>query len=273
VRLVAVTGGKGGPGATTLAVGLASVWAAAGHSVLLVDLDPAGGDVAVHLPVSDVRRGLAPLLGLPRLQLGPEAVVAESAQVTPTLRVLVGLARPDAAGLLHGDAAHTLLDAARRIPGLELLVVDAGRLLPGSVAAAVVGLAEVRVLAVRADLPGALAAQRALASTRHAAGMVPVAVGVQRPADVAELAEALGRPVAGAIPADPGGVRRAIQSGRPPTTGRLGRAYSTVAAQLHPTGGRAARGRAGRGRRRVSLGALGPGEPAAAACLRCAAAT
>ena len=100
---MAVTGGKGGPGATTLAVGLASAWAAAGHSVLLVDLDPAGGDVAVHLPVADVRRGLAPLLGSPRLQLGPEAVVAESTQVTPTLRVLVGLPRPDAAGLLHGD--------------------------------------------------------------------------------------------------------------------------------------------------------------------------
>ena len=51
MRLVAVTGGKGGPGATTLAVGLAGAWAAAGQSVLLVDLDPAGGDVAAHLPV------------------------------------------------------------------------------------------------------------------------------------------------------------------------------------------------------------------------------
>ena len=40
------------------------------------------------------------------------------------------------------------------------------------------------------------------------------------------------------IPADPG-VRRAIQSGQPPTSGRLGRAYRAVAAQLHPTGGRA----------------------------------
>jgi MinD-like ATPase involved in chromosome partitioning or flagellar assembly len=273
VRLVAVTGGKGGPGATTLAVGLAGAWAAAGHSVLLVDLDPAGGDVAVHLPVTDVRRGVAPLLGSPRSQLGPEAVVAESSQISPWLRVLVGLPRPDAAGLLHGDAAQALLRVARSVQGLDLIVVDPGRLLPGSVAAAVLGLAEVRVLAVRADLPGALAAQRALASTRHEPGMVPVAVGVQRPADVAELAEALSRPLAGVIPADPRGVRRAIQTGRAPTTGRLGRAYTQLAAQLHPTGGRAARGRAGRGRRRVALGAFGPGEPAATACLRCAAAT
>ncbi len=37
-RLVVVTGGKAGPGATTLAVGLAGAWAVAGRRVLLVDL-------------------------------------------------------------------------------------------------------------------------------------------------------------------------------------------------------------------------------------------
>ena len=81
MRLVAVTGGKGGPGATTLAVGLAGAWAAAGQSVLLVDLDPAGGDVAAHLPVTDVRRGVAPLLGSPGVPPAPAAVLAEVAQV------------------------------------------------------------------------------------------------------------------------------------------------------------------------------------------------
>ena len=79
MRLVAVTGGKGGPGATTLAVGLAGAWAAAGQSVLLVDLDPAGGDVAAHLPVADMRRGVAPLLGSPGVPPGPAAVLAEVA--------------------------------------------------------------------------------------------------------------------------------------------------------------------------------------------------
>jgi hypothetical protein len=88
MRLVAVTGGKGGPGATTLAVGLAGAWAAAGQSVLLVDLDPAGGDVAAHLPVADVRRGVAPLLGSPGVPLGPAAVLAEIAQVNRRVGLL-----------------------------------------------------------------------------------------------------------------------------------------------------------------------------------------
>jgi hypothetical protein len=54
--------------------------------------------------------------------------------------------------------------------------------------------------------------------------MAAVAVAVQRPTDAAELAHALGRPLAGVIPADPGAVRRGLQAGRPPTSGRLGRA-------------------------------------------------
>jgi Mrp family chromosome partitioning ATPase len=185
---VVVTGGKGGPGATTLAVGLAGAWASVGRQVLLVDLDSAGGDVAAHLPVPDVRRGVAPLLGLPAGQLDLVAVQAEVTEVGWGLQVLVGLPGPDTGGLLRPAATLALLRAARSVPGVELLVVDPGRLLPGSVAAGLLGLAEVRVLAARADLPGALAAQRALAATPHAAGIV--AVAVQRQADAAELASA-----------------------------------------------------------------------------------
>jgi MinD-like ATPase involved in chromosome partitioning or flagellar assembly len=259
VRLVVVTGGKGGPGATTLAVGLAGAWAAAGRSVLLADLDPAGGDVAAHLPVPDVRRGVAPLLGLAAGQLDPAAVSAESTQIASGLQVLVGLPHPDTGGLLRPEATGALLRAARGIREVELLVVDPGRLLPGSVAAGTLGLAEVRVLVARADLPGALAAQRALAATQRAPVMAVVAVAVQRPADAVELGHALGRPLTGVIPADPRGVRRALQTGQPPTSGRLGHAYTALAAQLHPAGGRTSR-RHARGRR----GALGPGEEATA---------
>jgi Mrp family chromosome partitioning ATPase len=253
-----VTGGKGGPGATTLAVGLAGAWAKAGRSVLLADLDPAGGDVAAHLPVPDVRRGVAPLLGLPAGQLDPAAVQAESTQVGWGLRVLVGLPRPDTGGLLRPDTTHTLLRAARGVAEVELLVVDPGRLLPGSVAAGTLGLAEVRVLAARADLPGALAAQRALAATQHAPGVQVVAVAVQRPADAAELAHALRRPLAGVIPADPKALRRSLQAGQPATSGRLGHAYAILAAQLHPAGRRTSHRRVRRGR----PGALGAGEEA-----------
>jgi hypothetical protein len=200
------------------------------------------------------------------------AVLAEVAQVSRRVGLLAGLARPDAAGLLHRHAVHALLAAVRRIEGLDLVVIDPGRLLPGSVAAAVLEAAAVRVLAVRADLPGALAAQRALGCTRHGSMLVPVAVGVQRPADAVELADALGRPWPGwsrptrsgcGGPSRAASLRPAVGSGVP--TARW--------LQLHPTGGRATRSRTRGRQRRMVLGSVGLGAPATAACLGWAPAT
>lgn len=245
-RLVVVTGGKGGPGATTLAVGLAGAWAAAGRSVLVADLDPAGGDVAAHLPVEDLRRGVAPLLGVVGSRLDAAAVAAESTMAGANLWVLNGLPCPDTAGLLQPAATRALLGAVRALDAVELVVVDPGRLLPGSVAAVALGAADAGVLAVRPDLPGALAARRALDAVADLPGLAVMAVGAQRrSADVTDLAEALGRRVAGVVPADRRGVRRAIQGARPPVRGRLGRAYAALAASLDAgrSAGRAARGR------------------------------
>jgi MinD-like ATPase involved in chromosome partitioning or flagellar assembly len=256
-RLVVVTGGKAGPGSTTLAVGLAAAWAAAGRGVMLVDLDPAGGDVAAHLPVGQIRgRGVAAVLAAASGRVEPRGVAAEAVEVAPGLRALVGLPRADAAGLLRPEVGVSVAQAARQVDGVDVVVVDTGRLLPGSVAQAVLALPDaVGVLAARADVPGALAAQRALlvAAEASAAELALVAVGVRRrtSGDVAELAQALEHPVSGVIPAYQRQLDRAIQTGRPPTTGRLGRAYQTLAAALCPpedaersrrtTGGRHAR--------------------------------
>jgi MinD-like ATPase involved in chromosome partitioning or flagellar assembly len=252
--LVVVTGGKAGPGATTLAVGLAAAWATAGRSVLLVDLDPAGGDVAAHLLVGEIRgRGVAAVLAASSRRVEPRAVLVEAVDVAVNLRVLVGLPRADAAGLLRPEVAVALVQAARQADGVEVVLVDAGRLLPGSVALALLALpGAMGVLAARADVPGALAADRALlvAAEATATPLALVAVGVRRrmSADVAELAHALKHPVSGVIPAYRRQLCRAIQTGQPPTTGRLGRAYQTLAAALWlPDGSEPAR-RAARSR-------------------------
>jgi MinD-like ATPase involved in chromosome partitioning or flagellar assembly len=258
-RLVVVTGGKAGPGATTLAVGLAGAWAAAGRGVLLVDLDSAGGDVAAHLPVGQIRgRGVAALLAAASARVEPRAVLAEAVEVAPGLRVLVGLPRPDAAGLLRPEVGVAVAQAARQVGEVEVVVVDAGRLLPGSVAAGVLALpGAVGVLAARADVPGALAAQRALLVAAEATGtkLALVAVGVRRrmSADVAELAAALEHPVSGVVPAWRRQLDRAIRTGQPPTTGRLGRAYQALAAALCPPedGERSRRAAGGRHARRA----------------------
>ncbi len=264
-RLVVVTGGKAGPGATTLAVGLAGAWAASGRRVLLVDLDPAGGDVAAHISVGEIRgRGVAAVLAAGGGRVEPGGVAAEAVEVAVGLRVLIGLPRPDAAGLLRPEVGSAVVQAARQVSGVEVVLVDGGRLLPGSVAQALLGLpGAVGVLAARADVPGALAAQRALlvAAEVTTTPLALVAVGVRRrmSGDVAELAAALEHPVSGVVPAWRRQLGRAIQTGQLPTGGRLGRAYQTLAAALWPREAwelsrRADGGRHGRGSRQRRVG-------------------
>lgn len=270
-RLVVVTGGKAGPGATTLAVGLAGAWATAGRRVLLVDLDAAGGDVAAHISVGQIRgRGVAAVLAAGSGRVEPRAVLVEAVEVAANLRVLIGLSRADAAGLLRPEAAVAVVQAARQAAGVEVVVADGGRLGPGAVAQALLALPDaVGVLAARADVPGALAAQRALlvAAEATATPLALVAVGVRRrmSADVAELAHALEHPISGVVPAYRQQLGRAVQTGQPPTTGRLGRAYQTLATALWPPDDGEPARRAARGRHaRRWRGRVGQGEQEAA---------
>ena len=270
--LVVVTGGKAGPGATTLAVGLAGAWASSGRQALLVDLDPAGGDVAAHIAVGEIRgRGVAAVLAGGAGRVEPRGVAAEAVKVAANLRVLIGLPRADAAGLLRPEAAVAVVRAAGQLDGIELVVADAGRLGPGSVAQALLGLpGAVGVLAARADVPGALAAQRALLAAAEvtATPLALVAVGVRRrmSADVAELAAALEHPVSGVVPAYWRQLNRAVQSGQLPTGGRLGRAYQALAAALWPPNDTEPSRRVAGGRhaRRWRRGQVGQGEQEAA---------
>lgn len=60
-ELLAVTGGKGGVGTTTVAIGLAVARAQSGKRTLLIDADPRGGDVALRCGAEE-RYTLADLL-------------------------------------------------------------------------------------------------------------------------------------------------------------------------------------------------------------------
>ncbi len=124
--IVGVTGGKGGPGATVLAVRLASGLARRGHDVLLADLDPAGGDAVAYLDSAgalDPRRGLLPLLKLERGPIGDDALARELQPLSPSLKILLGLLRP-APDLLAGRADGLLRTASRLA---EIVVADVGR--------------------------------------------------------------------------------------------------------------------------------------------------
>lgn len=197
--IVCVTGGKGGPGATVLAANLGLAVARTGKRCLLVDLDPFGGDLGAYLGPErlDPRRGLLPLLKLERAAVAREAVERESQEVSSGLMVLLGSLRP-AADLLVGRTADVFRSADRVA---DVVVADLGRTVPSP---ALDGLSQARIvlLAAHADLQGALAAERALSLIGKQAPIRIVATRVRRRrvADVTELAEALGRPIAASIP-------------------------------------------------------------------------
>lgn len=198
--IVGVTGGKGGPGATVLAVRLAGRLARRGHDVLLADLDPGGGDVAAYLDCSalDPRRGLLPLLRLDQGPIGGDALIRELQRFGPRLKVLLGLLRPAPDLLLR--RAQGLLAAATEVA--EVVVADLGRAWSGSPMMDAQAAVDRIVLAARADLQGALAAERALAVVGERPGLTIAATRIRRfhGADVVELSEALAREIRVALP-------------------------------------------------------------------------
>ena len=194
--IIAVTSGKGGPGATVLTVNLASELTRRGLRCLLVDLDPWGGDVGAYLRPEhlDPRRGLRPLLKLEQAPT-PETVDRE-AQVVGDLRVVLGLMRPEP-DVVSGRV-ESLLVAAGRVA--DVVVVDLGRMSPGSPCIEGLSLVTALILAARPDLQGALAAERALAAIERDALIVATATRRRDAANVVELAEALGQPIAATFP-------------------------------------------------------------------------
>jgi MinD-like ATPase involved in chromosome partitioning or flagellar assembly len=121
-RVIAVWGPTGAPGRTTVAVGLASELAALGRSTLLIDGDVYGGVVAQLLGVLDEAPGLAAASRLAnngQLQLAALAQLCRS--VTPSLRLLSGIARADRWPELRPSALEGVLALARSLAALTVV--------------------------------------------------------------------------------------------------------------------------------------------------------
>jgi MinD-like ATPase involved in chromosome partitioning or flagellar assembly len=154
VSAIVVCSGKGSPGATFVAVNLAAAFARAGGETILLDLDPAGGDVCCYLGL-DSRLGLYPLLRMEGSFSGSERLLAE-AEERSGFRVVGGF--PDASELATSDVLHEALIAADARD--RTVVADLGRVSKANAPPAVE--AERVLLVVRADLVSVLGAERAL---------------------------------------------------------------------------------------------------------------
>jgi MinD-like ATPase involved in chromosome partitioning or flagellar assembly len=121
--LVAVWGGGGAPGRSTVALGLASSAAARGVDTVLVDADTHGGALGQMLSVLDDVSGL--VAACRSVNNGrPAELVEHLLEVDPSLRLLSGLPRADMWPQVRTSAMQGVLDGLRDVA--DLVVADVG---------------------------------------------------------------------------------------------------------------------------------------------------
>lgn len=206
-RVVGVVGGRGGAGATSLAVALAVRAADTGWRTVLVDADPLGGGIDLALGVEDVP---GPRWSALADDAGPNGVA--------------GLPRAGEVTVLAVDRGDFPLPAAATVQGLletvtagaDLVVIDLPRSLSGAGAVAA-GRCDTVLLIVPAEVRACAAAARVAAALTGRCRDVRVVVRGPAPGglDATLVAGSLGLPLAGAMRPEPD-LDRDLEQGLPP---------------------------------------------------------
>lgn len=237
-EVIALVSGKGAPGTTTVAIGLAAALGPRGRSVLLIDGDLRGGAVGPYLDL-DPRRGLSGLTVGPTDR--PERVF-EELQDGPGFSVLTGIERPEAQERLLPERIAATVSTLR--DRFDVIVIDTGETLSGvtsAVGAAFLRSAERTLLVTTADLPGLWNTRASLRFATESLGVpaeaVSAVVNRQDGRDeygAHEVERALGIRVVAAIPEDRRAARRARTNQIPITAagGKAARAITELASSL-----------------------------------------
>jgi Mrp family chromosome partitioning ATPase len=186
-------------GCSTLALGLAATWPQRCRRVLLVEADPAGGTLAAAAGWA-AEPGLVSLAAAAR-HGGDPALVFEHCQALPGGTLAVS--GPASAEQSRSSLA-VLGPLLGRLGDLDAeVVVDCGRLDPGSPARPVAERAERVLVAVRPRLADLHATATWLAAHPPGERRVSLVAVGDGPYPDAEIADALGVEVAGRLPWDP----------------------------------------------------------------------
>lgn len=225
-RVLAVVGGSGGVGATTLSSALAVAAVGRRHRTLLVDLDPLGGGIDLALG-GEAEAGLRwPDLARARGRLNGTSLT----EALPRVGELSVLSWDRGADVeVPFDAARAVLDAMVRV--CDVVVADLPR--TGRPAAAhVAGRADELVVVVGSDVRAVASADRVLRTYRPLAGSVRAVV--RGPSSdglsAADVCTALSVDLAGELVAEPR-VARDNRRGEPPGRRRRG-PLATLCAEL-----------------------------------------
>jgi MinD-like ATPase involved in chromosome partitioning or flagellar assembly len=237
-EVIALVSGKGAPGTTTVAIGLAAALGTSDRSVLLIDGDLRGGSVGPYLDL-DPRRGLS------GLSVGPSDRpddALDELQDGPGFSILAGVERPEAQKRLTSERIAAAVSALQE--RFEVILIDAGETLSGvtsAAGAAFLRSAERVLLVTTADLLGLWNARAALRFVTESLGVPPEATSaVVNRRDGSdqygpyEVERALGIRVVAVIPEDLRAARRARADQAPITAvgSKAARALAELASRL-----------------------------------------
>ena len=229
--VVAVVGGSGGVGASTLAAALAYTAAQSSQRTLLVDADPFGGGLDLLLGAEAVPGWRWPRLAGARGQLGD---LGGQLPRLDGIEVLSMARSP--AGREHGLAAESLRAVLRSAARThQLTVIDLPRGCTPALEEAV-PRAGLVVVVVAGSVRGAAAGAEVLGLLRGNTGRLGLVVRRGRPYTVEpdSLADGLGVPLLGCLVEEPA-LALAADRGDPPgrvARGPLARLSRTILAQL-----------------------------------------
>ncbi|MFN8473860.1 MAG: cellulose synthase operon protein YhjQ/BcsQ [Anaerolineae bacterium] len=247
LSLIALAGGYGSPGRTTLALNLAAALGAVAPTVL-VDADLNNPSLAIHLD-ADPTRNLSMLAhaepDTPRAwRHALDGETQPLAARSPHAVVLCGLPKPELRSQLTLPFFERLLEHLRL--RYRYVILDVGAEVHGSESAlhrAALQLADHTLVIVAADLVGLRQGQRALTYLTDTLGLPHERVAIilnrhdrHRHHSRPEIEWALDRPVAGVIPYDHAAVQRALDRQQPlllAGKSRAGRAILDLAERLH----------------------------------------
>ena len=159
---------KGSPGVTTAAAAMAAAGVVGGESVLLVELDPSGGDVRLLSDTSAPEPNLLHAAAELRHPQGEgDALASQAVEALPSLPALLAPAGAADAEVVLSSIGDGWGPAFRAFDGL--VMVDAGRWDPGQASARRIEGADVVGLVVRATAVSVEHARHTVAALRFAA--------------------------------------------------------------------------------------------------------
>lgn len=230
MSLIAVGAGKGSPGCSFVSINLATALAAGGPRVVLLDVDPHGGDLIAYLNL-DPRKGM----NLLKQSSSPfVAALDREGELRGNVLCVGGFPR-------SADSNSELIErilVASRDAG-QNVVADLGRV--NSDTAQLFGSADLVLIAARPGLVAIHGAQRAIQDLQDAglatSRIFAVITGWERkrPADLAESAAALPIRTLGAIPLDRKAARRSELSQQALNKGAAHKAFRALASEVTRT--------------------------------------